>query len=193
MIHGGKFPAIYHCMAQYFDDIPENPLVMADYDWRKFSQKINIRASVAAIYDAWTIPLQLERWFLRTADFKRHDGSVREKITHVQQGDTYSWKWYGYDDSVIEKGEVLIANENDKLQFSFTGGGIVTVDIGEVMGETVVLLTQDRIPTDEFSKVHYHLGCLAGWTFYLANLKSVLEGGLDLRNKNPALTNMLNA
>jgi hypothetical protein len=26
--------------------------------------------------------------------------------------------------------------------------------------------------------------CQLGWTFYLANLKSVIEGGVDLRNKN---------
>lgn len=30
-------------------------------------------------------------------------------------------------------------------------------------------------------------------TFYLANLKSILEGGVDLRNKNEALKKMLNS
>jgi hypothetical protein len=37
------------------------------------------------------------------------------------------------------------------------------------------------------------MGCLGGWTFYLANLKSYLEGGVDLRNKNLALNNMVNS
>lgn len=30
-------------------------------------------------------------------------------------------------------------------------------------------------------------------TFYLANLKSVLEGGLDLRNKNVNIPNVISA
>jgi len=36
------------------------------------------------------------------------------------------------------------------------------------------------------------LGCASGWAFYLVNLKSIYEGGLDLRNKTPALKHMLN-
>ena len=54
-------------------------------------------------------------------------------------------------------------------------------------------LTQEKIPLDEESKVNYHLGCMEGWTFYLANLKSILEGGIDLRNKNVNLTKVINA
>jgi uncharacterized protein YndB with AHSA1/START domain len=166
---------------------------MSAYDWGKFTRKININASVESIYDAWTIPELLERWFLRDASFKRSNDTLREKMLHINKGDKYTWMWHGHGDDIVEKGEVLIANEKDKLQFSFTGGGIVTVDIGDAMGETIVMLTQDKIPTDDKGKVSYHLGCLTGWTFYLTNLKSVMEGGIDLRNKNPALVNMVNS
>ena len=37
------------------------------------------------------------------------------------------------------------------------------------------------------------MGCLEGWTFYLTNLKSVIEGGLDLRNKNLDIKGVINA
>lgn len=37
-----------------------------------------------------------------------------------------------------------------------------------------------------------HIGYKTGWTFYLANLKSILEGGIDLRNRNPDAGEMLN-
>jgi hypothetical protein len=40
---------------------------------------------------------------------------------------------------------------------------------------------------------NYHVGCKAGWTFYLANLKSILEGGIDMRNKKTRLKEMLNS
>ena len=166
---------------------------MSTYDWSKFSCKININASIDAIYDAWTIPQQLEQWFLREANFMRSNATLRENFLHIQKGDTYTWLWHGHPDDIVEKGEVLLANDKDKLQFSFTAGGIVTVDIGQVLDENIVMLTQEKIPTDEKGKVNYHIGCMQGWTFYLANLKSFLEGGIDLRNKNLALGNLMNS
>jgi len=58
---------------------------------------------------------------------------------------------------------------------------------------TEMILTQDQIPTDEQSRYDYHVGCSTGWSFYEGNIKSVLEGGMDLRNKNPGLTNVINS
>ena len=58
-------------------------------------------------------------------------------------------------------------------------------------GETVVELTQSRIPEDENRGIY--VDCSYGWTFYLANLKSVLEGGIDLRNKNVDIQNVVNS
>ncbi|RYZ48535.1 MAG: SRPBCC domain-containing protein [Sphingobacteriales bacterium] len=166
---------------------------MSTYDWSTFTRKININAPVSAIYDAWTVPELMERWFLREAHFFREKSRFADKNMHIRKGDHYEWYWHGFSNEIVEKGEVLMANETDKLQFSFTGGGIVTVDIGHAMDETIVMLTQDKIPTDDKGRTQFHLGCLTGWTFYLANLKSVIEGGIDLRNKNIALTNMVNS
>ena len=166
---------------------------MSSPDWSRFVLKINIKAPVKAIYDAWTIPEQLEQWFVREASFNRSNDTPRETFLPVLKGDKYVWRWHGHPDEVIEKGEVLIANEVDKLQFSFTTGGIVTVDIGESMGETIVMLTQEKIPTDEKGRMNYFVGCYGGWTFYLANLKSYMEGGIDLRNRNISFSNMVNS
>jgi uncharacterized protein YndB with AHSA1/START domain len=165
---------------------------MSDYDWSRFTLKININASLSAIYLAWTMRDELEKWFLRKAIFCE-DKKVQPASRMIQPGDTYEWYWHGHDDKVVEKGKVLHADGLQKLQFSFSGGGIVTVDIGEAGGETIVMLTQEKIPTDEHGKVHYHMGCKQGWTFYLANLKSYLEGGIDLRNKNVLLSGVINA
>ena len=166
---------------------------MSSHDWSKFVLKININAPVKAIYDAWTIPEQLEQWFVREAVFSRSNNTARERFLPILKGDTYTWRWHGHGDEVHEKGEVLLANEIDKLQFSFTAGGIVTVDIGETMGETIVMLTQEKIPTDDKGRMNYYVGCYGGGTFYLANLKSYMEGGIDLRNKNVAFSNMVNS
>jgi hypothetical protein len=61
------------------------------------------------------------------------------------------------------------------------------------MGETICELIQDRIPSNADLSHHLYVLCGEGWTFYLANLKSILEGGIDLRNKNIELTQLVNA
>lgn len=163
------------------------------YDWSKFSLKINVNTNVEAAYLAWTIPEVLEKWFLRNAVFHVGNGRTRERHAQIHAGDHYEWNWHGHSDTVVEKGEVIQANGIDKLQFSFTGGALVTVSIGRVNNETIIMLTQEKIPTDEHGKVHYNMECQIGWTFYLANLKSYLEGGIDLRNKNLNITGVVNS
>lgn len=163
------------------------------YDWSKFVLKINIKASVDAVYHAWTRPDELEKWFLRRAVFHDAHKKQLEYNAPYHPDHVYEWYWHGHDDKVVEKGKVILANGIDKLQFSFTAGALVTVDIGEMMGETIVMLTQEKIPTDEHGRIHYHMDCKTGWTFYLANLKSYLEGGVDLRNKNLSFTQMINS
>ena len=61
-----------------------------------------------------------------------------------------------------------------------------------VNNQTLVELTQVEIPLDKESKRNIRLGCAFGWTFYLLNLKSVIEGGLDLRNKDMELIGVVN-
>jgi uncharacterized protein YndB with AHSA1/START domain len=162
-------------------------------DWKQFIKRITIKASSKSIYTAWTTQQGLESWFLRQAIFTKPDGTIRTKNSHAETGDTYHWLWYGYDDSLSEKNEILQANGWDQLTFSFSGGCIVTVTIKQDEGETICELIQ-QMPMDDIDEQrHYFLECGLGWTFYLANLKSILEGGIDLRNKNQAIKNVVNA
>jgi len=163
------------------------------HDWSRFTQKININAPIQVIYDALTLPDKLEQWFLRKAEFHTSTNKLRDANSHIHAGDTYEWLWHGHADDTFEKGEVLEANGIDKIKFSFTAGALVTVLLGEVGGENILMLTQENIPTDEHGKVSYNIGCQTGWCFYLANLKSLLEGGIDLRNKNINLKGVINS
>ncbi|MEP6950371.1 MAG: hypothetical protein ABI863_13895 [Ginsengibacter sp.] len=70
---------------------------------------------------------------------------------------------------------------------------IVEVTIQEEQEECMVSLKQYNIPIDEAGKTNYHIGCMEGWVFYLADLKSIREGGIDLRNKNPDIKKVINA
>lgn len=163
------------------------------YDWSRFTKRINIKAPVQKIYDVWATRAGLEYWFLREADFKKPSGELVNNNTHIQEGDIYTWRWHGYDDSTFESGEILAANGTDYLKFRFGNAGNVAVNITMQEGESMVSLTQDEIPHDEKGKAHLHVGCGEGWTFYLANLKSMLEGGIDLRNKNEKIQKVINS
>jgi uncharacterized protein YndB with AHSA1/START domain len=163
------------------------------YNWKQFTKRIPINASAKAVYTAWTTQQGLESWFLRLAQFTKPDGTIRPKNSSIETGDKYKWLWFGYDDTVVEENEILAANNWDELKFSFSGGCVVTVSIKQDEKETLCVLVQDMPMEAEKQQQHFFIECGKGWTFYMANLKSVLEGGLDLRNKNQNLQEVINA
>jgi hypothetical protein len=112
------------------------------------------------------------------------------KEKYVQKNYTYGWSWFLYD--IVEEGKIVEGNGKDRIQFTFAGDCLVTIQLIEFNQYIIVELTQENIPTDDESKKNVRLGCHTGWSFYLVNLKSVYEGGLDLRNKDPELKGMLN-
>ena len=160
-------------------------------DWSSFTRRITVNAATQAIYDAWAVPSQIERWFLRSAEYVGFDGKPKDRNLGVEAGDGYLWRWDGYLDDVSEGGQVVKANGSDTFAFTFTQNCLVTVTILEESGENVVELTQSRIPDDENRSIY--IECGYGWAFYLGNLKSILEGGVDLRNKNVDIKNVINS
>lgn len=164
-----------------------------NYAAGRFRKRINIRCTPQDVYNAWTTQTGLEQWFLRLAEFTSTAGKIRPSDSHVEKGDRYHWLWHGYPDDTFEKREVLEANGKDCFRFKFSGDCTVSVYARTEAGETVCELWQENIPpSDDPGKSLYNL-CGEGWTFYLANLKSYLEGGIDLRNKNVALQEVINA
>jgi len=163
----------------------------ASYDWSRFTKRINIKATVEQLYHAWATRPGIESWFLRMAEFSDTTG-VLAKEKPVETGNKYKWNWYGYSDEAVEHGEIIAANGKDLLEFSFCGMK-VRIQVKTEEGENIVELQQYDIPVDEKGKTNFHIGCMEGWVFYLANLKSVLEGGIDLRNKNENLKKVINS
>jgi hypothetical protein len=166
---------------------------MSNFDWSWFTVRINVKASTEKLYWCWATKEGIEFWFLRRSDYKKPNGQLFTGDEYVQKGDLYSWWWHGYPDEVVEHGEILDCNGKNFFEFKFGAAGKCSVKIYEEHGEMVVELLQYDIPTDDVSKQNWHIGCKTGWTFYMANLKSMIEGGIDLRNRNEQLQNMLNA
>lgn len=165
----------------------------ASYDWSRFVVRIAINAPADKLYHAWATREGMEYWFLRLSEYKKPDGNIRGNKEYVEKGDTYKWLWHGWPDDTVEHGTILDSNGKDFFKFSFGNAGNCTVVIKKEEGESMVELVQDNIPTDEQGKHNWHLGCKTGWTFYLANMKGLYEGGVDLRNKNEKLQGVINS
>lgn len=143
------------------------------------------------MYNAWTTKSEIEKWFLSKALYYDANKKPIADTANVMKGNTYNWNWYLYD--VTESGKITEANGKDFLQFTFAGECLVDIKLTEKNEFVMVELTQKNIPADDESKQNIRLGCDSGWSFYLVNLKSVYEGGLDLRNKDENHKGMLNS
>lgn len=163
---------------------------MKNFDWTAFSLKILVKAKMEDLYNAWTRSGELERWFLSEASFLDKERKPIPKESNVLAGYSYEWSWFLYD--VMERGRFLEVNGKDDIRFTFAGDCIVEVKLTQKEEFVLVELSQKDIQTDDISKKEIRLGCQSGWSFYLVNLKSVYEGGLDLRNKNINFKPMVN-
>jgi uncharacterized protein YndB with AHSA1/START domain len=156
---------------------------MTDNKWTNFKVAGDYNTDIRNLYEAWTTTAGLEKWFLRKANFYTIPMRTREPEEFVMKEDTYEWYWHGYDDETFETGQILEANGTDFLKFTFSGGSVVSVGITSRNGVSIVELTQENIPLEDDPSKNLFVQCQVGWTFYMANLKSVIEGGVDLRNK----------
>jgi len=163
---------------------------MKNFNWTTFTRRIAVKAELSDIYDAWTKPSEIEKWFLSVANYYDENNKPIERECNIKKRHTYEWSWYLYD--IVEKGEITEANGEDFLQFTFAGECIVDVKLSQQNEHIIVELTQNNIPTDDESKQGIRLGCDSGWSFFLVNLKSIYEGGLDLRSKSQDLKGMIN-
>lgn len=163
---------------------------MKNFDWTSFNRKIPVKAAISDLYDAWTVPERLEKWFLSKATYTRPDGSQVGPQDQYAAGDLYSWMWHTWD--ITEEGKVISTNGKDHLQFTFAGNCTVDIKLEQLADVVMVVLTQSGIPTDDKSKKDIRLGCFEGWSFYLVNLKSIYEGGIDLRNMDDSIKGVIN-
>ena len=160
--------------------------------WSEFKLRVNINAPIDKAYAAWATPDGLESWFLSRADLTA-GATLRKGSDNVQKGDEYEFRWVGHPDSVSHKGKVIAADGKSQFTFTFSQDLPVSVSLYRECEETIVELIETFDPTDEGIVRKHYLGNMKGWIFYLINLKSVLEGGLDLRNRKVELTNVSTA
>ena len=87
----------------------------------------------------------------------------------------------------------MIDAEETKIRFGwYSNRGWVEVRLEPHGDETLVELSQGMDEGTEDERLSPQVDCKLGWTFFLANLKSVYEGGIDLRETDPTRVPVLN-
>ena len=161
---------------------------MSNYDWTKFEKQVFIQASPMEVCEAWAIPDEIVTWFVGQADYTLPNGELRAGADCVQPGDTYYWRWLQGSDI---RGRILALEPGRLFQFTFgqqpdpDDDIVVTVRFEETSdGDTLVTVTQENIADTPEAHVTWHMSCNLGWSFFITNLKAVMEHGVDLREKD---------
>jgi uncharacterized protein YndB with AHSA1/START domain len=141
------------------------------YDWTQFTLRIFIRKPPSRVFKAWTDAKLITAWFTEKTVFEpKKNGRI---YFEWLAGDKFETRV----DSIVK---------NRSVTFPFGGKGEkVTVKFKKDGKGCVCELRQYAMGTSPKDRWVMHRGCIQGWTFFLANLKSYLEHGIDLRDHDP--------
>ncbi len=148
-----------------------------NFNMQSFRHSIYLDRPVEDVYKLIGTGNGLTKWFIGKSVYK-HNGTIMKDEQYIQSGDEFKWDWLEKDLSI--EGKVLVAEENNKLKFTFGSTFIVTITVKAEKGKTLFTLYQEYLPgvkTNDFA----HINCCVCWAFFITNLKSVIESGNDLR------------
>jgi uncharacterized protein YndB with AHSA1/START domain len=134
-----------------------------------------LEASVPDVYQALTDPKGLAGWFLAKADMP------------AQKGEEYQFWWQG---GYHHRGVVLERVKNRRLSLSWpntyrgeTKETRVTFALSKKGRGTLLRLRHTGYPAST-GWIDVYGATQSGWAYFLLNLKSVLQTGVDLRSLN---------
>ncbi|MBE2217919.1 MAG: SRPBCC domain-containing protein [Ignavibacteria bacterium] len=148
------------------------------FDLSEFRHSILLSLSSEDVYGFIASSQGICSWFIGEAEFTQPAGRFRLPNENASAGDIFRWKWLGKNLQI--EGEVLYSVEGEVFEFTFGKSFIVSVTLKEQNGRTLFTLHQsyrDGVQKDDFA----HINCCVCWVFFMTNLKSVAEHGIDLR------------
>jgi uncharacterized protein YndB with AHSA1/START domain/uncharacterized protein YciI len=174
-------------------------------DWLGFTQAIHVRADAASAWRMLSTCDGLERWFLARADAWTQDGREWPRDRALEQGARLRLTWAGAGEcdergrctpvEVSEDDDVLRTEAPQRIRIGWyeNRGWVEFRLMPRPDGRVTVELEQRMHASSDFAFLEgAHVGCREGWAFYLANLKCVLEQGIDLRERTPDRKRLVN-
>jgi len=138
-------------------------------------QTVTIKSPPEVVFKALTQADELMRWFpTRVESDPRPGGKFK-----------FTWEFANANENGSQQGEYVEVLPNQKLSYTWTAESIptlVTFNLTEVGGETTVELdhasVQNGADHEKLHEMHANQ-----WGFFMMNLKSYLETGMDLREE----------
>jgi uncharacterized protein YndB with AHSA1/START domain len=129
------------------------------------------KAQPEKIFQALTQPKMLVKWFLSKAKLD------------PKKGGSYSFDWIGgyhMTDKVkrFEENKAVSFSWIDKLKNGETARTTASFEVAKKGRGTLLKLRHTG-----FKDPEHFADCSSRWAYYLTNMKSVLDSGLDLRSK----------
>ena len=158
--------------------------------YESFSKSIRVAATPEVAMTFWLMSGLTEQWFVQKCAFSVPEGRPRLENELAQAGDKYKWEWADgtVDTSTIQKVDFPIyftsgwMDDENEIEVRF---------VPEDDGVIVTVVQHNRQEGEEERRMCTE-NCAAGWTFFLTNFKSVLEGGNDLREFNVTQEDLVN-
>ena len=147
-----------------------------DFKEDLFRHKILLNADIGSCFDAFATDRGLSQWLLERARYIA-DG---KESSHPVPGSRYLFDW---KKNYSLSGVILDIKTPDYIRFTFGSSFEVEVYFkSRAARQTEILLVQYNLfpNTDSFP----YINCCVCWGFFLTNLKSALEYGIDLREVN---------
>jgi uncharacterized protein YndB with AHSA1/START domain len=141
-------------------------------------QTVTIKSSPEAVFKALTQADELMRWFpTRVESDPRPGGKFK-----------FTWEFANASENGSQQGEYVEVLPNKKLSYTWTAEStpttptLVTFNLTEAGGQTTVELDHSSIQegADQEKLHNMHAN---QWGFFMMNLKSYLEEGMDLRKE----------
>jgi uncharacterized protein YndB with AHSA1/START domain len=153
---------------------------MSAYDWSSFDIYLYIDGPAEPIFRKWVTAAGLESFFMKSVRYVTGEGIQRKSEELVKPGDHYVWEFYH---KATVEGEVLAVEPNHKISFTFGLPTTVDVRLTESDGRTLVHLCQRNMQVSDEGMVQEHMNCRGAWIHFLTVLKSLVEFGIDCRDK----------
>ena len=155
---------------------------MNNYHWDRFYLHLYYQVRPEVLYRAWATPDGLASFFVSDCIGLR-DGEKIDSNSFFAVGDRFEFLW---DDSSNTAGEFLEVNkEQFETVFSFGKNSKIRIRIKKDDKGSLLELKHFNIVGTPEEQHRFQLDCRVGWTYYMTNLRSVLESNIDLRDKNP--------
>ncbi|MGE3801262.1 MAG: SRPBCC domain-containing protein [Candidatus Kapaibacterium sp.] len=151
-----------------------------DFSRNRFKLEIKVACSRERLFDYVTTSDGLTQWFLGHVEYVDLTGAPVQG-SDLQAGFNYLWKWQKPHEV---EGTVLGYTRNESFEVTFGKDFTVTFSVEDIEpGETSLLrLEQTNHNPNEENEFGF-INCCVCWTFFLTNLKSVVEQGKDLREQ----------